>query len=50
MIKVAYKDDYNAMQKRREGARSSVAGASIKIMTSHFAALLSDIAKVPMIK
>ena len=39
MMKIAHKDDYNAMQKRCEGASSRVAGASIRIMTVHFVAL-----------
>ena len=40
MLKIAHKDDYNAMLKRCEGASSSVASASIRIMTSLFVALL----------
>ena len=39
-MKIAHKDDYNAVQKRCEGASSSVAGSSIRIMMSHFVALL----------
>ena len=39
MLKIAHKNDYNAMQKRCEGASSNVAGASIRIMMSHFVAL-----------
>ena len=41
MVKIARKDGYNAMLKRCEGARSNVAGASVRIMTSHFVAHLS---------
>ena len=39
MVKIALKDDYNTVQKRYKEASSSVAGASIRIMTSHFVAL-----------
>ena len=39
MLKIAHKNDYNAMLKRCKGASSSVAGASISFMTSHFVAL-----------
>ena len=40
MLKIAHKDDYNDLQKRYQGARNSVAGASVRIMTSHFVVLL----------
>ena len=40
-MKIAHKDDQNAMQKRCEGASNSVAGALMRIMTSHFVALLN---------
>ena len=40
MTKIAHKDNYNAMLKRCEGASGSVAEASIRVMTSHFVALL----------
>ena len=40
MLKIAHKDDNNAMLRRCEGANDSVACASIRIMTSHFVALL----------
>ena len=39
-MKIAHKDDWNAMQKRCEGASSNIAGALMRIMTSHFVALL----------
>ena len=39
MLKIADKDDYNAMLQRYEEVSSSVAGASIRILTSHFVAL-----------
>ena len=43
MLIIAHKDDYNAVQKRcQEPCSSSVAGASITIMTSHFVALVVD--------
>ena len=38
MLKIAHKDDYNAVLKRCEEASSS----AIRIMTSHFVALLSE--------
>ena len=41
MMKIAHKDDYNATQKRCEGASNSMAGALMRIMTSHFVALLT---------
>ena len=40
MMKIAHKEDCNALLKSIEGANSSVTGASIRIMTSHFVALL----------
>ena len=43
MLKIAYKDDYNAMLKRCEGAGSSVSSALIRIMTSHFVAPLVNV-------
>ena len=46
MLKTAHKDDYNAMLKRCEGASSSVVGASMRIMMSHFVALLKGNASV----
>ena len=42
MLKIAHEDDYKAVLERSEGASSSVAHASIRIMTSHFVALLCD--------
>ena len=45
MLKIAPKDDCNAMLKRCEGAISNVAGASMRIMMSHFVALL-----VPLVR
>ena len=39
MLKIAHKDDYNAMLERCEGVHSSVTGASIRNMTSQFIAL-----------
>ena len=41
-MKIAHKDDYNAMQKGCEGASGSVAGALRRIMMSHFVALLQS--------
>ena len=38
-MKIAHKDGCNALLKRCEGASSSMADASMRIMTSHFAAL-----------
>ena len=40
MMKTAHKDHYNAIQERYEGASSNVTGASVRIMPSHFVALL----------
>ena len=40
MMKIVHKDDYNAMLERCEAANTSVTGASIRLMTSHFVALL----------
>ena len=47
-MKIAHKDDYNIMQKRCEGASSSVAGASIRIMTSHFVAHFLQLSPLTM--
>ena len=39
MLEITHKEDYNAMEKMCEGASSSVAGALLRIITSHFVAL-----------
>ena len=47
MMKITHKDDYDANQKRCEGASSNVARALIRTMTSHFVAQLCGLATVP---